>query len=103
VAPEVVHLKDGRRSYDEKCDVWSLGVMLYYLLCGYLPFLDDNTTGKTPEPVLSFPQEDPQWENKDWAKELITKMLNPDPRERISVSEALEHRWIVYHRENNNQ
>lgn len=42
IAPEVI-----RKSYDEKCDVWSCGVIMYIMLCGYPPF-----NGKTEVEIM---------------------------------------------------
>ena len=42
VAPEVM----ATTGYSEACDIWSLGVMMYIMLCGYLPFNGSNITGQ---------------------------------------------------------
>jgi len=44
VAPEVM----ATTGYSEACDIWSLGVMMYIMLCGYLPFNGSNITGTRP-------------------------------------------------------
>lgn len=76
MAPEVL-----KKRYDEKCDIWSIGVILYILLCGYPPF-----AGKNEESILekvavgefNFDSED--WnEVSDEAKLFIRKMLVYDP------------------------
>ena len=45
VAPEVM----ATTGYSEACDIWSLGVMMYIMLCGYLPFNGSNITGNWPQ------------------------------------------------------
>lgn len=91
IAPEVL-----RQKYDEKCDVWSIGVILYILLCGYPPF-----GGSTDREILhrvekgKFYFNPADWKNiSNAAKDLITKMLTLDPAKRISAEEALAHPWI---------
>lgn len=91
MAPEVI-LGD----YDEKCDVWSLGVILYVLLSGRPPFW-----GYTDRVVKSAIVNDPLSLNgKEWlsvsasAKDLISRMLTKDQSRRISASEAFLHPWI---------
>uniref|UniRef100_A0A8W8JH78 Protein kinase domain-containing protein n=1 Tax=Magallana gigas TaxID=29159 RepID=A0A8W8JH78_MAGGI len=69
MAPEVVDAWVGESfKYDKKCDLWSLGTILYIMLCGYPPFYD--------------------------AKDLIQKLLVRDPRKRLSAVEVLHHPWV---------
>ncbi|CAD8168988.1 unnamed protein product [Paramecium pentaurelia] len=97
IAPEVL-----RKDYNEKCDVWSCGVILYILLCGYPPF-----TGINDKVIMqrisdgNFIFDDNDWAliSKD-AKNLITNMLQVDPNQRISAKQALADPWIDKHNSN---
>lgn len=80
-----------RRNYDEKCDVWSCGVIFYILLCGYPPFNGPNDKvifQRVLEGKFVFADED--WNGISvTAKDLIKKMLTYDPVKRISAQQAL--------------
>ncbi|KAL6652234.1 hypothetical protein ACP70R_011159 [Stipagrostis hirtigluma subsp. patula] len=91
VAPEVL-----RRNYGKEIDVWSAGVILYILLCGTPPFWAETEKGifdailvgdldltTTPWPSIS-----------ESAKDLIRKMLDRDPKKRITAAQALAHPWL---------
>jgi calcium-dependent protein kinase len=91
VAPEVL-----KGSYTELCDVWSIGVIMYVLLCGYPPF-----TGKDKGEVLSKVQTGcVHFCARDWygvsdaAVDLVKKLLMHDPQERLTAEQALKHEWI---------
>jgi len=91
IAPEVL-----RKKYNEKCDVWSLGVILYILLCGYPPFYgksDKSIMKKVLKGKYAF--EGYEWDiiSED-AKSLIRAMLVVDPDNRLSASDCLQHTWI---------
>ncbi|KAL8272221.1 hypothetical protein Esti_003886 [Eimeria stiedai] len=92
IAPEVL-----RKKYDEKCDVWSCGVILYILLCGYPPFggqTDQEILKRVEKGKYSF--EMPDWGHvSEEAKDLVRKMLTYDSSKRISAEECLAHPWIV--------
>jgi len=92
VAPEIL-LRNG---YDTRSDMWSIGVIIYSLLSGGLPF-----TGKTHLDLFktivkgSFDFKDAHWDNvTSDAKDLIAKLLVTDPTKRISAHDALRHSWI---------
>jgi calcium-dependent protein kinase len=92
IAPEVLLEK-----YDEKCDVWSCGVIMYILLCGYPPFNADNDNeimNKIKIGKFSFPEE--EWNHiSSEAKDMISKMLTYKPSERLSASDCLLHKWFT--------
>lgn len=91
VAPEVL----GKDGYDgKKADVWSIGVILYVLLAGYLPF-DENTMVALFQKIKNADFEYPDWFS-DEAKDLLNKTLVPDPHKRIRLSEMKQHSWMQH-------
>ncbi|EQC26304.1 CAMK/CAMK1 protein kinase [Saprolegnia diclina VS20] len=92
VAPEVLMGKP----YGASVDVWSIGVITYILLCGYPPFHDENRPAlfaQIKEGVFHF--HEPYWDDvSDAAKDLITKMLTKDPKDRPTTAQLLRHPWI---------
>jgi len=92
VAPEVL-----KGNYDISCDIWSLGVILYVFLCGYPPFEGDNNKEIFRNVLKQRLQFDPaEWSTiSDSAKDLVSKMLNKDPKKRISATQCLEHPWFT--------
>uniref|UniRef100_G3N6Y9 non-specific serine/threonine protein kinase n=1 Tax=Gasterosteus aculeatus aculeatus TaxID=481459 RepID=G3N6Y9_GASAC len=96
VAPEVL----GPEKYDKSCDMWSLGVIMYILLCGFPPFY--SNTGQAISPGMKqrirlgqykFPN--PEWaEVSEEAKQLIIQLLKTDPNERMTIGQFMSHPWI---------
>ncbi|XP_074054149.1 MAP kinase-activated protein kinase 3 [Macrotis lagotis] len=96
VAPEVL----GPEKYDKSCDMWSLGVIMYILLCGFPPFY--SNTGQAISPGMKrrirmgqygFPN--PEWsEVSEEAKQLIRLLLKTDPTERMTIAQFMNHPWI---------
>jgi len=93
VAPEV--LKGGE--YDKAVDLWSVGVILYILLCGFPPFYHQNTNmlyKQIKKGEYDFP--DPYWTDiSDSAKELVRGLLTVDPKKRFTAKDVLGHPWIA--------
>jgi calcium-dependent protein kinase len=92
MAPEVI-----QKNYNQRCDVWSCGVIMFILLCGRPPF-----TGKTKDDTVSniikgnFEFSDPIWASiSEDARNLIRKMLVVYPDDRISAYAALKHSWFL--------
>lgn len=91
MAPEVL-----KRNYGPEVDVWSAGVILYILLCGVPPFWAETEQGVAQaiiRSVVDF-RRDPWPKVSDNAKDLVKKMLNPDPTKRLTAQEVLDHPWL---------
>lgn len=77
-------------------DVFSAGVILYILLCGYPPFNSKSVRQLFVRTVKgAYKLTGPEWDNISLeAKDLIKKMLDVNPETRIGTSEVLRHPWI---------
>lgn len=91
VAPEVLH-----RCYGTEADVWSIGVIAYILLCGSRPFWARTESGI----FRAVLKADPGFDEAPWpslsseARDFVKRLLNKDPRKRMTAAQALSHPWI---------
>ncbi|XP_020093681.1 calcium-dependent protein kinase 29-like [Ananas comosus] len=91
MAPEVL-----KRNYGPEVDVWSAGVILYILLCGVPPFwaeTDEGIAQAIIRSVIDFERE-PWPKVSENAKDLVRRMLDPNPYTRLTAKEVLEHPWL---------
>ncbi|XP_076584958.1 maternal embryonic leucine zipper kinase [Chaetodon auriga] len=89
-APELIQ---GKAYIGSEADVWSMGVLLFALLCGYLPFDDDNCM------VLYRKITRGKYDNPRWLSPgsvlLLNQMLQVDPKRRPTVGRLLDHPWVM--------
>lgn len=92
VAPEILK----NQPYDQTCDMWSVGVVLYVTLCGYTPFMEENQEKMFERIQLG----DWKFDKKDWAhvseeaKDLIKHLMNTNVDKRMTAARALKSKWI---------
>ena len=83
--------------YDSSCDMWSIGVILYILLCGFPPFYAEGEAeliARVREGTYEFTS--PYWDDiSDEAKDLIARCLSLNPDERPTPTQALTHTWVA--------
>jgi len=91
IAPEVL-----ARKYDKACDLWSIGVITYILICGYPPFYGDKDAEifeSVKKAEFNFPS--PEWDGiSPQAKAFIRALLQKNPSARMTAQEALQHEWF---------
>ena len=97
ISPEVL-----KNKYNEKCDIWSCGVIMYMMLSGQPPFKGENDVEiyqSIKEGKYNF--DDEKWDDiSNDAKDLINNLLIKDINKRYSAKQALSHPWIKNHRKN---
>lgn len=92
IAPEVLNKK-----YNEKCDIWSAGIIVYIILSGTPPF-NGNSDAEIMKRVKAgkYTFDIPEFKNvSEKAKDFISKLLTYDPEKRVSAADALKHPWIT--------
>jgi calcium-dependent protein kinase len=91
IAPEVL-----KGTYSEKCDIWSLGVIVYMLLSGKAPFY-----GRDDSAIFSMVKKGKyEFKEKEWkgisknARDFVSKLLTFSPEIRPNAEEAISHPWL---------
>lgn len=97
IAPEVL-----KGNYNEKCDLWSIGVITFMLLSGKAPFFgkDDHAIfDMVKKGKFDFPPA--QWKNvSKQGKDFISKLLTVEFKKRPSAAQALQHPWLAEIKDN---
>ena len=92
IAPEVI-----KKRYDSKCDLWSIGILLYFLISKKRPF-----DGKKIEEIFEAINNKevnlsikPFDTTSDELKDILIKLLKKNPNERLNAQDALNHSWFI--------
>ncbi|XP_023800539.1 maternal embryonic leucine zipper kinase isoform X2 [Cyanistes caeruleus] len=89
-APELIQ---GKAYIGSEADIWSMGVLLYALLCGFLPFDDDNVMAVYKK-IMRGKYSTPNWLSPS-STLLLDQMLQVDPKKRITIQHLLSHPWLM--------
>ncbi|CAD8158000.1 unnamed protein product [Paramecium pentaurelia] len=87
-APEMIQ---GMKYSGYLIDIWSCGIVLYAMLCGYLPFEDQNTN-QLYKKIVAGDLVFPKWLSIE-AKDLLKNILNTDPKKRFTIPQIKGHKW----------
>jgi serine/threonine protein kinase len=82
----------GKHYHGDKVDVWSCGIVLYAMVCGYLPF-EDPVTKKLYKKIMTADYKIPKYVSNG-VRDLIHKVLNTDPDERYTIANIINHPWF---------
>jgi 5'-AMP-activated protein kinase catalytic alpha subunit len=87
----------GKKYNGLKSDIWSSGVVLFAMVCGYLPF-EDPKTSNLYKKILSADYQLPKFLSAE-CSDFITKILNTNPDTRITINEIRAHPWFKLNKE----
>ncbi|CAM9505169.1 unnamed protein product, partial [Choristocarpus tenellus] len=87
-APEMIA---GKKYVGPAADIWSLGVVLFAMVCGYLPFEDKNTS-LLYKKIIAGDYTTPAWLSPD-VRDVIARILNTDPDKRYTLKDVRKHSW----------
>jgi len=91
VAPEVLE-----KSYSSQCDLWSLGVIVFILLAGYMPFSGSEAVQTRNISEGKYKMKPERWKNvSEDATSFVKALLQVDPKKRLTCQQALDHHWIA--------
>lgn len=90
MAPEIIR----QTTYANKADIWSLGILLYELLHGKVPF-DGSTLSEKCNNILTNQNIKFDYQISDKSKDLINKLLKKNPHERIDFNGIFSHSWVI--------
>nr|CAD2193015.1 unnamed protein product [Meloidogyne enterolobii] len=99
-APEVLEIEDELPQYNQQCDLWSLGVVLFTLLSGKVPFHAKSQAESAADIIARIKRAEFSFEGPVWgmvsepAKDLITGLLTVDPTRRLSLAQVAKHPWL---------
>ncbi|KAH0786405.1 calcium/calmodulin-dependent protein kinase type 1D-like [Histomonas meleagridis] len=91
-APEIL----AERSYTKAADMWGVGVVTFMLLSGNRPFNEDDQHDLLTKAIRGeYTLEADAWQHvSESAKDFVTNLLQPDPEKRMTVGEAIAHKWL---------
>jgi serine/threonine kinase 33 len=91
MAPEVLNASLG---YSSQCDIWSIGIIMYLLMCNYEKHVDVELSEMITRGKVEFPAK--HWQNlSEGGRRLVESMLEFNPAKRISALEILVDPWIM--------
>ena len=87
----------GKRYIGTNVDIWSCGVILFAMICGFLPFEDPNTS-QLYKKILSADYKIPSFVSKDGA-DILKGILETDADKRLTIAQIRDHPWYKQHTE----
>mmetsp|Transcript_51607 Transcript_51607/g.102520 ORF Transcript_51607/g.102520 Transcript_51607/m.102520 type:complete len:610 (+) Transcript_51607:41-1870(+) len=94
-APEVID-SDGHSGYTQACDLWSVGVVAYVMICGKPPFWGNREQQLARSKAEKYPFTSAPWDTmKPNPKDFVRSLLKANPARRLTIGEAIAHPWLA--------